>query len=49
MTVGELIEELKKFDKNLKVVVQFRDDGGEYNGVDEDIFLFVKNNDTIIL
>lgn len=49
MTVGELIEKLKKFDKNLKVEVQFRDDGGDYNGTDEDIFLFVKNNDTLIL
>ncbi len=49
MTVGELIEELKKFDKNLKVEVQFRDYGGDYNGTDEDIFLFVKNNDTLIL
>lgn len=28
MTVGELIEELKKFDKNLNVSVQFRDSGG---------------------
>ena len=28
MTVSELIEELKKFDGNLKVVVQFRDYGG---------------------
>ena len=49
MTVSELIEELKKFDGNLKVVVQFRDYGGEYNGVDEDIFLYAKNNDTLVL
>lgn len=48
MTVDELIEKLKKFDKNLKVEVQFRDYGGEYCGTDEDIFLFVKNN-TLIL
>jgi hypothetical protein len=49
MTVEELIEELKKFDGNLKVAVQFRDHGGDYNGTDEDIFLYVKNNDTLIL
>lgn len=49
MTVGELIEELKKFDEKLKVEVQFRDYGDEYNGTDEDIFLYVKNNDILIL
>ena len=49
MTVGELIEELKKFDKDLKVEVQFRDASGDYCGTDEDIYLYIKNNDTLIL
>ena len=37
MTVGELIEELKKFNKNLKVEVQHRDDS-DY-GTDTELLL----------
>jgi len=48
MTVKELIEELKKFDENMKVAVQFRDDGGDYRGTDDGIRLDV-NNDELIL
>ena len=49
MTVGELIEELKKFNDKLKVEVQFRDASGDYRGTDDDIYLYVKNNNTLIL
>lgn len=38
MTVQELIEKLKSIeDKSMKVVVQYRDEGGDYDGVDVDI------------
>lgn len=50
MTVGELIEELKKFDKNMNVTVQFRDAGGEYCGTDDELYLLaISNNNTLIL
>lgn len=48
MTVGELIEELKKFDKDLNVTVQFRDSGGEYCGTDDELYLFTIGNDLIL-
>ena len=48
MTVGELIEELKKFDKNLNVSVQFRDSGGEYCGTDDELYLFASGNELIL-
>lgn len=50
MTVGELIEELKKLDENLKVEVQYRDSGGEYCGTDDELYLLViSNTNTLIL
>ena len=49
MTVGELIEELKKFDKDLNVSVQFRDDGGEYYGTDDELYLLATSNNKLIL
>ena len=48
MTVKELIEALKEIDENKKVVVQFRDGGGEYYGQDEDIYLD-ESEDVVIL
>lgn len=39
MTVKELIDALKQIDENKKVVVQFRDAGGDYSGQDEVIYL----------
>lgn len=48
MTVGELIEELKNFDKNMNVEVQLRDAGGDFCGTDDCIYLLIKN-DTLIL
>ena len=48
MTVGELIEELKKFDKDINVEVQLRDDSGDFCGTDDCIYLRLKN-DTLIL
>lgn len=48
MTVGELIEELKKFDENMNVTVQFRDDGGEYYGTDDELYLIVDGNDLLL-
>lgn len=48
MTVGELIEELKKFDKNMNVTVQFRDGGGEYYGTDDELYLIAVGNDLIL-
>ena len=47
-TVAELIEELKRFDENLKVRVQFRDDGGDYCGTDEEVRL-IQVGDILIL
>ena len=49
MTVGELIEELKKFDEKLKVEVQYRDSGGEYCGTDDELYFLVISNNKLIL
>ena len=48
MTVGELIEELQKFDKNMNVRVQFRDGGGEYCGTDDELYLLATGNELIL-
>ena len=48
MTVGELIEELKKFDKDLNVTVQYRDAGGEYCGTDDELYFLTIENDLIL-
>lgn len=48
MTVGDLIEELKKFDKDLNVRVQFRDSGGEYCGTDDELYLLTTGNELIL-
>jgi hypothetical protein len=48
MTVGDLIEELKKFDKDLNVRVQFRDSGGEYCGTDDELYLLAAGNELIL-
>ena len=48
MTVGELIEELKKFDKDLNVIVQHRDADGELSGVDDELYLFTIGNDLLL-
>ena len=48
MTVEELTERLKEFDKNMEVVVQYRDDGGWYYGVDSDICLYIQNGKVIL-
>ena len=39
MKVKELIEELKKFDWELDVVVQYRDGGWDYPWYDEELYL----------
>lgn len=40
ITVAELIEALSKVkDKSEKVVIQYRDEGGEYNGCDDTLYL----------
>ena len=42
MTVAELIKELEairaEYGDDMKVVVQYRDEGGDYLGVDEDVY-----------
>lgn len=42
MTVAELIKELEavrtEWGDDMKVVVQYRDSGGDYSGVDEDVY-----------
>lgn len=48
MTVGELIEELQKFDKDLNVTVQFRDAGGTYCGTDDELYLVAIGEDLIL-
>lgn len=48
MTVGELIEELKKFDKNMNVIVQFRDACGEYCGTDDELYILATGNELIL-
>ena len=48
MTVGELIEELNKYDKDLNVTVQYRDDGGEYYGTDDELYLVANGEDLIL-
>ena len=49
MTVAELIKELEairtKYGDDMKVVVQYRDEGGDYYGVDEDVYRGVDEDD----
>jgi len=48
ITIGELIEILTKIDSTKKVTVQFRDEGGDYIGEDNSIYL-IEKDDRIIL
>ena len=41
---SELIKELERFDGNLDVVVQYRDDGWDYPWYDEEIYLSTKDS-----
>lgn len=43
MDVQELINRLQQLPKDMKVVVQHRDSGGEYYGADEELYLMIKN------
>lgn len=49
MTIAELIKELEairtKYGDDMKVVVQYRDEGGDYYGVDEDVYRGVDEDD----
>lgn len=49
MTVAELIEELKKQSEDFEVVVQYRDAGGDYVGVDSEIRLNVDYNEKRVI
>lgn len=49
LTVEDLIEELKKFPKDTKVAVQYRDSGGEYYGSDDEIYLTIDGDGTLLL
>lgn len=49
MTVKELIEELKQYDENADVVVQYRDSGGAYLGTDSDISPFLNEYGEVVL
>lgn len=47
MRVEDLISELQEIKKkhgNIRVEVQYRDDGGVYFGTDNDVLLYVENN-----
>ena len=45
MTVKELYEFMKSLDKeDYQIVIQYRDDGGEYSGLDEEIYMIVSDN-----
>lgn len=44
MTVEDLIEELKKYPKDMEVVIQYRDDGGCYYGYDTYLCFDVVND-----
>lgn len=49
ITVKELIEALSKVkDKSKNVVIQYRDDGGEYSGYDESLYLREEDNHVIL-
>ena len=41
MTVKQLKRILDRFDDNMKVVVQFRDGGGDYAGADKNVYFGV--------
>lgn len=51
MTVAELIGKLSQYNAETQVVVKYRDENGEYDGYDDDIYLCprTKNGDTIIV
>lgn len=48
LTIGELIAELEKYEKDIEVAVQYRDSGGDYVGQDDDIYLIKKDNILIL-
>lgn len=48
ITVEELIEKLKNYDKKLFVEIQFRDDGGEYTGTDEYLYFSIRGDRLIL-
>lgn len=48
ITIGELIEKLTKMDSTKMVTVQYRDDGGDYCGEDNSIYL-IEKEDRVIL
>ena len=41
MTVKELKRILDRFEDSMEVVVQFRDDGGDYSGADRNVYFGV--------
>lgn len=43
MTVKDLVEMLKKFDKDATVAVKYRNKGGYYYGCDYDVVPFITN------
>lgn len=46
MRIDDLIRELQEIKKkhgNIRVEVQYRDDGGDYFGTDNDVLLYVEN------
>lgn len=48
MTISEMIhrlEEMKSIYGDIEMVVKYRDDGGEYEGYDKDVYMTVENVD----
>ena len=45
MTVKELYEFMKSQGKeDYRIIIQYRDDGGEYHGQDDDVYVIVSDN-----
>lgn len=49
MTVKELIEALKQYDENTNVVVQYRDEGGDYWDTDSEIYMHLNGYGELVL
>ena len=48
MTVKELKEKIEKFDENMEVAVQYRDEGGDYTGTDNRLYLVISEDGKLI-
>ncbi len=49
MTIKELIAKLSEYDGETIVKVQYRDEGGDYDGSDEQSYLYLDDDGALLL